>query len=70
MTFNFWQDITITDIKKTFCYVCFFGKNEACVECGTGKRHNPNLVMYYLAVPYHQVLVYFLRCKNNSFFIF
>ena len=44
MTFTFWQDITITDIKKTFCYVCFFGKNEACVECGTDKRHNPNLV--------------------------
>ena len=27
--------LSITDIKKTFCNVWFFCKNEACVNCGT-----------------------------------
>ena len=27
--------LSVTDIKKTFCSVWFFCKNEACVNCGT-----------------------------------
>jgi hypothetical protein len=27
--------LSVTDIKKTFCNVWFFCKNEACVNCGT-----------------------------------
>ena len=32
------------DIKKPFCNVCLFGKNEACAKCGTNKQHKVNLV--------------------------
>ena len=38
--------LSVTDIKKTFCNVSFFSKNEACVNCGTYiKCHSPNLVI-------------------------
>ena len=35
---------SVTDIKKSYCNIWFFCKNEACVNCGTHKRHNANLI--------------------------
>ena len=36
--------LSITDIKKISQCLIFFCKNKACVNCGTHKRHNHNLV--------------------------
>ena len=38
------QDLNLPSLhernQKTFCNVVFCGKNEACVKCGTHKRHS------------------------------
>ena len=43
--------LCVTDIKKPFCNVWLFGKNEHCAKCGTHKCHNPNLVTIRLLHP-------------------
>ena len=47
MTSNFWRHCAISALKiskKHYATFDFFCKNEACVKCGTHKRHNHNLV--------------------------
>ena len=35
--------------QKMFCNIWFFYKNEACVNCGIHKHHNPNFFMALVA---------------------
>ena len=47
MMSNFWQHCPISALqisKNILQHLIFFCKNEAFVNCGTHKRHNPNLV--------------------------
>ena len=74
MMSNFWRHcyLSVTDIKKTFCKVYYFCKNEACVNCGTHKFHNQNLVTVRLilkkvdSLNLLKILTFLTNCKDSK----
>ena len=56
----------ISDIKKTFCNVCLFCKNKACVNCGTFNAATQYLVTPRVGSKFSHIQICYTKKENKS----